>query len=365
MVQDQYSSFGDRFMLTAILLATLAGAPAAQQTTRHVVAGDNVAIYNLAGTLRLEGGTGSDVVVEVTRAGSDASQLRVETGAIRGRQTLRVIYPDDDIVYAEQDGNWGSTEIRVRDDGTFGDFERGERMSGILGRGGVVRIKSRGRGVDASADLKITLPPGQRIAVYLAVGRAFVSNVDGDIRVDVASAAITAERTRGTLVLDTGSGDIRLTDAQGDVTLDTGSGGVSVTTARGAKLLIDTGSGDVSATDIDVQDLNIDTGSGGVDLRRAKARDIRIDTGSGDVEVALLADVESLDIDTGSGEVTLAVPEGLGAAIEIETGSGDIDLGFPVQVRKLDSDHVTGQIGDGRGRITIATGSGGVRLVRS
>jgi hypothetical protein len=54
----------------------------------------------------------------------------------------------------------------------------------------------------------------------------------------------------------------------------------------------------------------------------------------------------------------------LSAQVEIETGSGGIDLGFPVQVRKLESDHVTGTIGDGRGRLRIDTGSGGVRLIK-
>ena len=90
----------------------------------------------------------------------------------------------------------------------------------------------------------------------------------------------------------------------------------------------------------------------------------RVDTGSGDVEVRLLAPCDDIEIDTGSGSVTLAVPEGLSAQVEIETGSGGIDLGFPVQVRKLESDHVTGQIGDGRGRLRIDTGSGSVRLIK-
>lgn len=339
------------------------GAVLAAQTSRHVVAGADVAIYNLVGTLRLEGGTGSDVTVDVTRGGAEAGDLKIETGPIRGRQTLRVIYPAGDIIYGDAGDFWGSTELRVREDGTFGDDERSHGWRGE--DGDRVRIKGRGRGVEAFADLRVSLPPGKRIALYLAVGKAIVSNVDGDIVVDVSAASITADKTRGTLTLDTGSGDIRLTDAQGDVNLDTGSGSVSVTTARGSRLNIDTGSGDVTATDVDVQDLSIDTGSGSVGLGRAKAPSITIDTGSGNVDVTLLADVESLDIDTGSGEVTLSVPEGLGAGIDIDTGSGGIDLGFPVQVRRLERDHVTGQIGDGRGRITIETGSGDVRLLRS
>src|SRR5574341_1275246 len=114
---------GDRPMRSApLLVLLLGGTAAAQQTTRHVVTGDNIAIYNLVGTLRLEGGgRGGDVIVEVTRGGGDGGQLRVETGPIRGRETLRVIYPEGDIVYGDENGFWGTTEIRVREDGTFGD----------------------------------------------------------------------------------------------------------------------------------------------------------------------------------------------------------------------------------------------------
>lgn len=355
-----------RVSVAAVLLTGLvAGTAAAQHTTRQAVPGDNVAIFNLVGSLRVEGGSGSDVMVEVTTAGPDAEQLKIVTGAIGARQTLRVIYPQDDIVYGERDGRWGggSTDVRVREDGTFDDHDGHHR--GDYEDGDRIRIKGSGRGTEAWADLKVTVPAGKRVAVYLAVGKAVVSNVNGNITVKVFSASITAQQTRGTLTLDTGSGDIDLTDAQGDISLDTGSGSVTVSKVQGTRLHIDTGSGDVSATDATADAMDIDTGSGEVDLRGATSSDVNIDTGSGDVHVTLLSDVQSVHIETGSGAVTLTVPANLGATLDIDTGSGGIDLGFPVQVRRVESDHVTGTIGDGHGRITIETGSGGVRLLRS
>lgn len=345
--------------VAAVAAALLAAAPLAAQSSRHTLSGDTVAIYNLIGDVRIEGGTGSAVTVEVTRTGRDAGQLKVEAGPLRGRETLRVIYPDDDLIHPGQHG-WWNTEMRVRDDGTFGDGGRGFPRASRS-----VRIRSRGNGVEAGADLRITVPRGQHIAVYLGVGRAAVTNVDGRLRVDVASADVTAERTKGQLIIDTGSGEVTVTDAEGDVTLDTGSGSVSATRVRGSRLHIDTGSGEVTASEVDATDVNIDTGSGGVELRGAKARTLRVDTGSGDVEVRLTAPCDDIDIDTGSGSVTLAVPEGLSAQVEIETGSGGIDLGFPVQVRRLESDHIVGTIGDGRGRLRIDTGSGSIKLIKS
>src|SRR5207249_2960957 len=76
---------------------------APQYPGRHTISGDDIAIYNLAGVMRVEGGSGPGVAVELTRGGRDAGKLRVETGPVRGRETLRVIYPDDAIVYHELD----------------------------------------------------------------------------------------------------------------------------------------------------------------------------------------------------------------------------------------------------------------------
>jgi len=349
------------FLLTG-LACVAAAQVAAQATERRAIPGADVAIYNLAGVVRLEAGTGADVVVEITRGGADAAQLRLETGDIRGHQTLRVIYPGDDLVYAGL-GRWdGETTIDVRDDGTFND----EHDRHFFRTGHRVRISSRGRGLDAHADLRILVPAGKQVAVYLAVGKASVTNVDGDIRVDVASADVEASHTKGSLYLDTGSGSVNVTDVAGDITLDTGSGDVTVTGMTGGRVKLETGSGSVTATRVAADELKVDTGSGDVEVSEVKARDISLDTGSGSVRLGLLTRFESLNVDTGSGEVTIGVPADFGAEVDIETGSGGIDMGgVPVTVTRLESDHIIGRIGDGRGRMKVETGSGGVRLVKS
>ena len=356
-------------LLAGLAVGALGRAAGAQATERKTVPGADVAIYNLAGVLRLEQGSGADVAVEITRGGGDAAKLRIETGEIRGRQTLRVMYPDDDIVY-DALGRWGGggeTTVDVREDGTFND-NHGDHGGGrrFYGGGHRVRISGRGRGLDAHADLRVLVPAGKRVAVYLAVGKAFVTNVDGDIRVDLSSADVEASHTKGSLVLGTGSGDVRVTDVAGDISLNTGSGEVTVTGMTGGHVKLDTGSGDVTATRVEADELKVDTGSGNVEVSGVKARAIGLDTGSGDVKLGLLTRFESLDVDTGSGEVTIAVPADFGAEVDIETGSGGIDLGgVPVTVTRMESDHIIGKIGDGRGHMKIETGSGGVRLVKS
>ena len=343
-------------MLSAAIVVP--GIVAAQTPDRRTLPGDNVAVYNLAGVMRVEGGSGSDVSVEITRGGSDASRLSIETGRTHGRESLRVIYPDRRIVYRDANqSRWRSrTTLRVDDDGTFGDND---------GDGRSVDIVASGDGLDAHADIRVIVPKGKRVSVFLGVGEAKIENVEGDLYVDVASAPVTSNRTRGRLSLDTGSGEVRVTDAQGDIDLDTGSGSVEVMNVRGPILKMDTGSGRVRGSDIVADEMELDTGSGSVRLAGVQSKRIKLDSGSGSVDLELLADVDRVDIESGSGGVTLAVPESLGATIRIDTGSGGIDTDIPIQVKRAERSYLSGTIGDGKGEISIETGSGGVTLKRS
>ena len=355
------SSLSSNFS-SSLAIAALIFVPAvtvAQNPERRTLAGDDVAVYNLAGIMQVVGGTGSDVTVEITRGGADASKLQIESGRVRGRESLRVIYPDRRILYRE--GDWGRgrsrTTMRVGDDGTFSDGRDRDGRS--------VDIVSSGDGLDAHADVKVTVPKGKRVSVFLGVGEAKIENVEGDLYVDVSAAAVTSTRTRGRLSLDTGSGEVRVTDAQGEIDLDTGSGSVEVNGIRGPRLTMDTGSGRVRGTDVVADEIELDTGSGSVRMAQVQSKRITLDSGSGSVELDLRSDVELVRIESGSGGVTLGVPESLGAAIRIDTGSGGIDTDIPIQVRKAERNSLSGTIGDGKGEISIETGSGGVRLRRS
>jgi hypothetical protein len=130
-------------VMTGLATACLLAAPVAAQEV-HQLAGADVAVYTLAGRVQVVRGTAADVVVRITRGGAGASQLRIETGPIAGRSTLRVVFPDDEIVYPAM-GRRSSTTMSVRADGTFGD---GNGRSGDR-----VRVRGSGSGLEAWADL--------------------------------------------------------------------------------------------------------------------------------------------------------------------------------------------------------------------
>jgi len=348
---------GPAIVAAAGAALTLAGGAAAQE--RFTIDGERAAVYNVAGTMRVEAGSGSSVVVEVTRAGNDAGQLRVRRTDSGDVATVAVVYPDGDVVYPELGGG-SRTTLDVRSDGTFGG-DNGFRLGG----GNRITVRGSGSGTRAWADVRVLVPAGRSVSIHHAVGRIDVVNVDGDVQVKGYAARIEASGTRGRLDLDTGSGGIVVTNAEGDVRLDTGSGGVRLNGVRGSGLDVDTGSGGVNGSDVSVGRLHVDVGSGGVRLEAVDARDVDIDTGSGSVVLRLRRDAEQVKIDTGSGGVTLGLPQGFGADAEIDTGSGGIRVDVPSTVRRSNRSHFSGTFGDGEGRLVIDTGSGGVSVVRN
>lgn len=346
-----------RKLMCAGVAVGLAWATAASAQETHKVPGQNVAIYNLAGHVEVVSGGGSDVVVKVQRGGADASRLRIETGDIGRESTLRVVYPDDRIVYSAM-GRRSSTSVRVRDDGTFNDSDR-------RGGGSRVELHGSGSGLEAWADLVIEVPQGKMVSVYVAAGDAVARGVASELRLDTGSGSVDASDIKGALHVDTGSGSVTVSGIEGDLSVDTGSGSVSVRNVTGETALIDTGSGSVRGGGVRASSLKVDTGSGSIDLDEVSVPDVVLDTGSGSVEIVLLSDVVRLDVDTGSGGVTIHAPADLGAQVELETGSGSFDLDFPVQTRSVRRDYLKGSIGDGKGRIHVDTGSGGIRLIRN
>jgi hypothetical protein len=237
-------------------LSVVGALPLPGQTENRALTGANVAIYNLAGRMRAVAGAGSAVAVEITRKGADAGKLRIETGAIRSRETLRIVYPSDRVVYTEL--RHSRTSVHVREDGTFSDGDWQEWRNRDR-----VDIRGSGPGLEAHADLVVRIPKGQKIELFLAVGRVEVANVEGDLVIDVGSAEIDVAGMKGALSLDTGSGRVLVRDVTGDLNIDTGSGGVTLERVKGGALHLDSGSGGVEATEVEVAEFSADVGRRG------------------------------------------------------------------------------------------------------
>lgn len=334
-------------------LALTAGPVAAQQPKSYTLAGPSAAVYNLAGRVTIESGTGTATAVEVSPAGADAARLTVETGPQRSRQTLRVIYPGDRIVYPIL-GRDSRTEVRVNDDGTFdNDWHSGHS----------VEIRGSGTGLEAHADLKIRMASGTRLDLHLATGNVTVTNVNGALQVSTGSGDVTANGVKGSFDVETGSGDVVAEAITGDLTAETGSGDVRLGQQAGDRVKIETGSGDITSTGVEAAELTLETGSGDIALDHASSKGVRLDAGSGDITATFASGLATLKVETGSGDVHLTLPRDYAGTLDVDTGNqDDIVVDFPIQLVRKDDSALRAQVGSGPGMISIETGSGSVKL---
>lgn len=342
------------FSLAAATTLLVAGATTAPAQERHVLTGGSATIWNLAGEIRLVPGSGSDVVVHVTRGGDDGGRLDV----VASGGSLRVVYPGDDVVYRRSGDRRGnrSTSLRVREDGTFdGSWD---------GRGRRVRVRTSGSGLEAHADLRVEVPAGKRVEVYLALGEATVENVDGDLRIDVHAASVRASGSKGRLSVDAGSGSVRVESGAGELDIDTGSGSTYVSGFTGRSINVDAGSGGVEIRQATVERVSVDVGSGHVRLEGVGSDEVSVDTGSGGVELGLTKVPRGTEVDTGSGSVRVELPADASLDVDIETGSGGISSDFAVTMNGVRRNELRGRIGQGGARLVVSTGSGGVRLLK-
>ena len=335
----------------AAAAALLASPLAAQE--RHVLPGPAAAIWNLAGDVRLEPGTGADVVVELTRGGSDGRRLDV----VASGGQLKVRYPASEVVYRGGSGNGrSSSTLNVREDGTFnGDWN---------GRGRRTTVRTSGSGLEAHANLVIKVPAGKRLEVNLSIGTVEVTNVDGDLRIDVHSATVRASGTKGRLVVDAGSGSVHVENASGELEVDTGSGSTILTDLQMTRVVVDAGSGSVTARGVRADRFSVDVGSGSVTAENLTTDDLFVDTGSGSVRVDLTKVPRRTGIDTGSGSVSITLPAGSNADLDLESSSGGISSDFPVTMNDVRRHSLRGKIGEGGPIIQVSSGSGGVRLLK-
>lgn len=227
----------------------------------------------------------------------------------------------------------------------------------------------------SSIDVSVYLPMTSDILVDGTALDVDLGGLDGRGQLDLTTGSVRIENWRGDLEIDTTTGNITINDLKGNCEIDSGDGGVSLSGCQGT-VNIDTGNGSVELNDCQGT-LTVDTGGGSVRLWSFKGP-VTIDTGGGDVK---LVDVSSRNVvvDTGGGGISANLPGGNPGRWTLDTGRGNIDLAIPVdsslrlELRSQGSIHaeelpltevqrrgegLSGQLGDGRGRLDVNSHSG-------
>lgn len=163
-------------------------------------------------------------------------------------------------------------------------------------------------GWQCSADFVVTVPRGTKVTG---------ENGSGDISIAGVSGVDASSR----------SGTIEISDVTGDVKVDLTSGDVVVKDLTG-KLDVTATSGDIEASGLKGGAVNVETTSGDLELELAEANDVRAKGTSSDIEVTAPAGSWNVSTETRSGDVGNGLgddPNGT-HTINATTTSGDIEL---------------------------------------
>mgnify|MGYP006171999947 CR=1 FL=1 len=389
-----FSRSAPRFILSVltsfVLLTSLACIDvsaelgAADTTTRTFTesfpATGEVRLANLAGSVVLVAGTGSEITVEATvhAEGRDAAETE------RLLQSLSWVAAKDGKGWALSypTGDYRGFHYAGREGGSFFGWG-GQTTSKYQGERVSIYGKRRARVPTLYADLEITVPRGSALAVRNVVGEVAggdltiasltvdtgsgavrLADVDGDLAVDTGSGHVELGQVRGDLHVDTGSGHVQVAGLTGNGTIDTGSGHIDVTRIDADELELDTGSGHIQVSGGRADRVRADTGSGGIVLADVDVVELEADTGSGGVEVtSSLARAERIDVDTGSGGVTITGGPDASFDFRADLGSGQVSVGYDDADLIRDGRKLVGaRRGDGRTVIRVDTGSGGASL---
>jgi hypothetical protein len=338
--------------ITGLTLLALLGAGsvrAEDMDRRFTLAGEKLLLVNLVGEIRVEAGTGTEFEIDVAVRGRDAGPNLVRFDQADGpdahlfvqyplKEARTLAYPElgrgsNSSFAAPRGTNWGDSGTG---DGSI--FHRGERQ---------VRIRGRGRGLEAWADVTVRVPSGKKLEIRHGAGRITATNVQTDLLLDSCLGSVEVQGIRGRVSVDTGSGEVSARDTDGGLAIDTGSGSVTLAQCRGGQISVDTGSGSVDAEGIEADDLQIDTGSGAVTVALTRM-------GKG-----------SFVVDTGSGSIDFHVPPNASADIRADTGSGGISLDLAqAKLRRHDRDEVAVTLGDGDASVTLDAGSGSIHITQ-
>lgn len=163
-------------------------------------------------------------------------------------------------------------------------------------------------GWQCNADFVVTVPRGTKVTGENGSGDISIAGVSG----------IDAQSTSGT---------VEISDVTGDVKLDLTSGDVVVKDLTG-KLDVKATSGDIEASGLKGGAVNAETTSGDVELELAEANDVRAKGTSSDIEVTAPSGSWNVSTETRSGDVDNGLgdePNGT-HTLNATTTSGDIEL---------------------------------------
>jgi Putative adhesin len=265
----------------------------------------------------------------------------------------------------------------------------------VNGTNVIVRVDGTSNG---KSDMTIELPKDASADVNAAHGDVSIAGLKGSVNVTSTHGDVKFEDLGSSAHAHLSKGDFSAHSVQGDLAVQGHMDDVTLSEIRGKVLLDGDFFGDThlerieapvhfhsSRTDIEVgriagdltldaSDLHIQQAQGPLKIvTRSKAidcgqvyGDVHVENSNGDVTVTSGSPLGTVYINNRHGSINMGVPPEAGFTVEANTSNGDISSDFDLTKSGGDSSHVlTGQVGKGGPKITLASDQGDIHLSKA
>jgi len=204
----------------------------------------------------------------------------------------------------------------------------------------------------------VTVPTRTALDCHTSFGSIRIQDITASVKADTSFASVTADRVRGPLRLTTSHGAIRGNQITSDnVVAESSFGNVELTYAAPP---------DANGTNPASGSLDAKTSFGSITCRQVAQGRILTQTSFGSVRIECLASAPpdlQLEAATSHGSITCQVPSGFAGQVHLDTSFGEVQTDRSILVQgRLGKDHLTGTIGEGKGRVRLKTEFGNITL---
>lgn len=204
-----------------------------QKTEKYMVSGRDVTVYNLAGSVTIENYDGDMVQVFLTRGGTDAAKIKVDSDIDDYKGSLRITTPGQQVIYPEVAAN--AEPVFVRDDGTFAPSLSGRE----------VKVVPQGTGLNAWADLKILVPRKVTLTVNLGAGKIEAKGLVSPLLIGGINGQVAVADHTGGLKVKTVAAAVSVTGGSGKVAVETKTGNITLGDVKNCKTKVWSESGKI------------------------------------------------------------------------------------------------------------------------
>jgi len=326
-------------LLGICLVACSFAAQAAEKRldrTFSVAPGGRLTIDSDGTDLRVEGTTGSQVVVHILLKGSERSLERMTLSADQTGNDVAVAAKHGSGKWTDWFGGWnvdGQIEVQVPS-----DYNIDIRTSG--GDIKVGKLNGNARGRTSGGDIQVADIHGP-VEMQTSGGDIRIEQVEGATRIGTSGGDIEIARLNGDLEAKTSGGYIHLDDVVGRVVARTSSGNVVARGVRGDSELKTSG-GDIRAT---------------IDGK------IAAHTSGGDVTAELVGANRGISVSSSGGDLTVRVPKDTKGELNAATSGGSVRTELPVTTTEMGEHKLTGTINGGGSPIYARTSGGSIKVL--